>query len=66
MRLLPSRQTRGAVDQVIHWRRGKKTRIFTTTKGAVTDLESDGTRRLLVNEVRALSGSKTRFRSKAT
>ena len=28
---------------------GKKSRIFTTTMGAATDLESEGTRRLLVN-----------------
>jgi hypothetical protein len=28
---------------------GKKARIFTTTMGAATDLESEGTRRLLVN-----------------
>jgi hypothetical protein len=30
---------------------GKKSRVFTTTMGAATDLESEGTRRLLVNAV---------------
>ena len=29
--------------------KGKSARIFTTTMGAATDLESEGTRRLLVN-----------------
>ena len=30
-------------------RSGKRSRVFTTTMGAATDLESDGTRRMIVN-----------------
>jgi hypothetical protein len=44
---------------------GKSARVFTTTMGAATDLESDGTRRLLVNAAYWAVGLEARIPSRS-